>query len=53
MYNWIDRAIYHRIVELITTTFYNLKSDVLQLSAKWCYISKNILSVSKLYFKIA
>ena len=38
-----------KIVELITTTFYNLKFHVLQSSSKCCYILKNMLLTSKLY----
>ena len=36
-------------MELITTTFYNLKIHVLQSSGKWCYILKNTHLTSELY----
>ena len=50
LYIYIYIYISHWIVELITTTFYNLRFNVLQSSGKWCYILRNILLTSKLYF---
>ena len=50
IYIYIYIYISHWIVELITTTFYNLRFNVLQSSGKWCYILRNILLTSKLYF---
>ena len=36
-------------MELITTTFYNLKFQVLLSSGKWCYIFQNIILILNFY----